>query len=129
MLGITLFGIDLYFASIQFPVPAAGDMVHMGLPRFLSLFSGWRILVDLFMVAVSAGVYIVPLYAIMQHDSLPGHRARIIAANNIVNALFMVGSALAVLGLFALSFTIPGVFLGMALANGVVGIYIHKFGL
>ena len=115
--GMCFFGIDLYFASQYF----SGSFAT-GLIPFLLLPAGWRILVDLFMIAVSAGIYIVPLYTIMQHDSLPEHRARIIAANNVVNALFMVISALIVLVLLSLSLTIPQVFLTMSLANGVIAV-------
>lgn len=124
--GISVFGIDLYFASLAFAATAAEATEALSIAAFLSQFSGWRILFDLFMIAVSAGVYIVPLYTVMQHDSLPQHRARIIAANNVVNALFMVGSALATLSLFAMSFSIPDIFLMMSLLNAVVAFAIRK---
>ena len=125
--GISIFGVDLYFASQSYSdmVQAAASST-MSLSGFLSVLCGWRILADLFMIAVSSGIYIVPLYTVMQHDSPPQHRARIIAANNVVNALFMVGSALAILGLFALSLSIPDVFLVMSLLNAAVAFYIRK---
>jgi acyl-[acyl-carrier-protein]-phospholipid O-acyltransferase/long-chain-fatty-acid--[acyl-carrier-protein] ligase len=68
----------------------------------------------------------VPLYAIMQHDSSVKHRARIIAANNVMNAVFMVFAALATLAMLSAHFSIPQVFLIMAVANGVVAVYIGK---
>jgi len=122
--GISLFGGDLYFAGLSFAAPRGGEA--MSLAAFLSVWAGWRILLDLFMIAVSSGIYIVPLYTVMQHDSLPEHRARIIAANNVVNAAFMVVSALAVIGLLALSVSIPGLFLLMSLMNAFVALYIRR---
>ena len=119
--GMCFCGIDLYFASEFFP---QSDSISFS--AFLSLLAGWRIVVDLFLIAVSSGIYIVPLYTIMQHDSAPEHRARIIAANNVVNAVFMVGSALVVLTLFAASVTTAQLFLIMSLFNGVAAVNIRR---
>lgn len=124
MFGMTLFGIDLYFASVN-GVAISGDIL-MGIEEFISSLSRLRILFDLLIIAICAGLYIVPLYAIMQHDSDPNHRARIIAANNVINALFMVTSAVLTLALLSAHFSIDQVFLLMAIANGLVGIYIYK---
>jgi acyl-[acyl-carrier-protein]-phospholipid O-acyltransferase/long-chain-fatty-acid--[acyl-carrier-protein] ligase len=54
---------------------------------------GWRILADLFALAVCGGVFSVPLFAIMQDAAAPSHRSRTVAANNVVNALFIVAGA------------------------------------
>lgn len=124
MLGMTIFGIDLYFASVH-SMPAATATL-MSIRDFVSSLPRLRILFDLLLIAICAGLYIVPLYAIMQHDSDPNHRARIIAANNVVNAIFMVAAALITLAMLASHFTIPQVFLFMAIGNGLVGIYIWK---
>ena len=99
---------------------------ELGLQQFLMIFSGWRILTDLFMIAVASGVYIVPLYTIMQHDSPPEHRARIIAANNVVNAIYMVVSAIVTVGLFEAGFSIPDIFLLMSVLNAGVALYIRR---
>ena len=120
--SLSAFGIDLYFAS-QY---AAQGLDLMTLQQFLGGFAGRRIAFDLFMIAVSAGVYIVPLYALLQHRSEAAHRARIIAANNIVNALFMVASALATLLMLSFSFTIAQVFLTISWLNGMVAFYVWK---
>jgi len=120
--GMALFGIDLYFASQH----GMGSATLMSLPQFLNDIAGWRIIGDLFLIAISGGLYIVPLYAIMQHNSAAVHRARIIAANNVVNALFMVTSALFTLMMLSLSFSIPQVFLAISVANGLVALYIRK---
>lgn len=123
-LGITVFGVDLYFASQHTFFASATRL--MTISQFLGQFASWHILIDLFLIAASGGVYIVPLYAIMQQKSAPKHRARIIAANNVMNALFMVVSALLTLLMISLSFTIPQIFLTVAIANGLVAIYIRK---
>ncbi len=118
---MTIFGIDLYFASNAIALSYRTEL--MTLWEFIGSFSGLRILIDLFFIAVSGGVYIVPLYAIMQQKSEAIHRARIIAANNVMNALFMVAATLLTLAMLSLSFTIPQVFLTVALLNGLVAIY------
>lgn len=133
-LGLTLFGIDLYFASQHAALPAGLDSTaalhtvaqhgSQTLDAFMHRLSNWRVLFDLGALAVCGGIYIVPIYAIMQHRSPPAHRARIIAANNVMNALFMVVSAILALIMLSLHFTIPQIFLSVALANGVVALYI-----
>jgi acyl-[acyl-carrier-protein]-phospholipid O-acyltransferase/long-chain-fatty-acid--[acyl-carrier-protein] ligase len=122
-LAISIFGIDLYLASQAFGASPAG---LRSFESFIADPRGWRVMFDLFMMALSGGVYIVPLYAIMQHRSAPEHRARIIAANNVVNAIFMVAAALLTLGLLALSVTIPGIFLCIAVANVLAALYLCK---
>jgi 1-acyl-sn-glycerol-3-phosphate acyltransferase len=85
----------------------------------------WRILADLLFVGVFGGFYIVPLYALIQSRSDPSHRSRIIAGNNILNALFMVAAALVAIVLFQAGLTIPQLFLVTALLNAAVAIYIY----
>lgn len=121
---ISLFTTDLYFASQHVPNVMQNTLVVAG--QFMHRASSWRILFDLVMIAVSAGVFIVPLYAIMQERGDPASMARTIASNNIVNALFMVASAVFTLLMLELSFTIPQVFLSIALVNGFVAVYICK---
>jgi acyl-[acyl-carrier-protein]-phospholipid O-acyltransferase/long-chain-fatty-acid--[acyl-carrier-protein] ligase len=121
-LGIALFSLDLYFASRH--GMAGGELI--GVKQFLTEARGLRITFDTLMMAASAGVYIVPLQALLQHRSAVEHRSRNIAANNIVNSLFMVVSALLVAGLFELGVTIPGVILALAIANAAVALYITR---
>ena len=122
-LGISIFTAELYFASRGF-VPVAGHVISIS--EFLSSFSGWRILIDLLMIAVSGGLYVVPLYTILQARSEPGHVSRTIAANNILNAAFMTVAALATIGLLALKFSVPDLFLILSGLNLAVAIYIYK---
>ena len=81
----------------------------------------WRVVADLFMLALSVGFYSVPMYALIQLRSQPSDRARIIAANNILNALFMIVSALGAGAMLGAGYSVPEVFLATALLNLLVG--------
>jgi 1-acyl-sn-glycerol-3-phosphate acyltransferase len=118
-IGMSVFSIDLYFASRGLP-PADG----LGLREFVSTSAHWRVMADLGLLSLFAGLYSVPMYALIQLRSQPSHRARIIAANNILNALFMIVSSIGVGALLAANFTIPQVFLITGLLNAVVAFYI-----
>jgi 1-acyl-sn-glycerol-3-phosphate acyltransferase len=118
-IGMSVFAVDLYFASRALP-PA--DALAIG--AFIAQPAHWRVMADLALLSLFAGLYSVPMYALIQLRSQPSHRARIIAANNILNALFMIVSALGVGALLAANFTIPQVFLITGLLNAVVAFYI-----
>lgn len=121
-IGLTLFALDLALAS---PSPAATSAL-MGVGTFLSQPSHWHILFDLAMIALFGGFYIVPLYALVQTRSEPEHRSRVIAANNILNALFMVAAAIAAIILLKAGLSIPHLFLTMGIINAAVAIYIYR---
>lgn len=114
-LGMTVFTVDLYFAARSLPT---GSL--MGAAEFMRHGAHWRIMVDLLLLSLSTGLYSVPMYAFVQRHSRPTHRARMIAALNILNALFMVLSALLAGALLAFGLTIPGVFLCVGLASAIV---------
>ena len=120
-IGLTLFGLDVAFASPLLP-PAGAPLALFDL---LAAPGMPRVLLALFMLGVFGGFFIVPLYALVQLRSAPGHRARIIAANNILNALFMVAGALGAAALLSTGLTIPRLFLIAALLNALVAIYIY----
>lgn len=120
-IGMTVFAVDLYAASHALPAHAL-----MGVGEFLRDQAHWRVLADLLLLSLFAGFYSVPLYALIQSRCEPTHRARIIAANNILNALFMIVSALLALLLTASGFTIPELFLITGILNAVVAIYIYS---
>ncbi|MGZ2744602.1 MFS transporter [Burkholderia stagnalis] len=120
-IGISVFAIELYFASHALPAP--GHLLSVG--EFLAGARHWRILADLFLLAMFGGFYSVPLYALIQSRSAPTHRARIIAANNILNALFMIVSAVMAMALTKAGVGIPGIFLVTALLNVAVAAYIY----
>jgi 1-acyl-sn-glycerol-3-phosphate acyltransferase len=90
----------------------------------VALGAHWRVMADLALLSLFAGLYSVPMYALVQLRAQPSHRARIIAANNILNALFMIVSAIGVGALLEAGFTIPEVFLVTGLLNAVVAAYI-----
>jgi acyl-[acyl-carrier-protein]-phospholipid O-acyltransferase / long-chain-fatty-acid--[acyl-carrier-protein] ligase len=106
-LGIGLFSIDLWRAS---PVPAATEALA-GLGSFLGNPGHWHILADLFGIAVSGGIFVVPLYALLQAASERKRRAQAIAANNVINAAAMVVSSVATMGLIAAGVSVPALFL------------------
>ena len=118
-IGMSVFAVDLYFASNGLP-----NSEVMGLSAFLAQPAHWRVMADLALLSLFAGLYSVPMYALIQLRSQPTHRARIIAANNILNALFMIASSLIVGALLSNGFTIPEIFLFTGLANVVVAFYI-----
>ena len=118
-IGMSVFAIDLYFASRGLP-PASG----LSLSAFVAQPAHWRVMADLALLSLFAGLYSVPMYALIQLRSAPTHRARIIAANNILNALFMIVSSIAVGLLLHFGATIPQVFLIVGIANAIVAGYI-----
>ena len=118
-IGLTLFGLDLYFASPE--IPTAGITAF----EFIASGSNWRIVIDLLLIGMFGGFYIVPLYALVQSRSAPSHLSRVIAGLNILNALFMVLAAvMAMLLLGPAGLSIPDLFLISAILNAVVAIYI-----
>jgi len=120
--GLTLFGISLYFSS-----PAQLPEQLLSLPQFLATAYGWWVLTDLTLIGVFGGLFIVPLYALLQQRAEPTQRARVIAANNIFNALFMVVSAIAgIVFLTVLDLAIPEYFLILAIMNAVVALYVYS---
>jgi MFS family permease len=104
-MGMMAFGVDLYTAS-------ASGIVD------------WRLLADIGLIGFFGGVYVVPLYALIQSRAQKTHQSRVIAANNILNALFMVISAVFAMVIFKLSLNIPQLFLITALMNALVIIYL-----
>lgn len=119
-IGLTLFALDLWWAS-----PAAGSMGSgQSIGAVLGHFSTWRVLFDLVMIGMFGGFFIVPLYALIQTRSEAQYRSRVIAGNNILNALFMVVAAGMGAGLLAAGFSIAQLILVTAVLNGVVAIYI-----
>jgi len=118
-IGMSLFAGDLYFSSRSLP-----DVPAQTVGVFLANHAHWRVLVDLFMLSLSAGLYSVPMYALIQLRAPASHRARIIAANNILNAIFMIASSVIVGALLSMGLTIPQVFGLTALANAAVALYI-----
>ncbi len=119
--GMTVFAFDLYLAS-QGLHHEAGALMSVG--QFIAQPEHWRVMADLALLAFSAGLYSVPMYALIQLRAKPSHRARIIAANNILNALFMIVSSLMAGALLGAGFSIPEVFGVTAVLNVIVVGYV-----
>jgi len=119
-IGMTLFAVDIWYSSSS--VQAAGMREVM---PFLADSQSWRVMIDLFLVALFGGFFSVPLYALIQTRAEPTHRARIIAANNILNALFIVVSSLMAKALLDAGLTFPQLFLVVGLMNAAVAAYIY----
>jgi len=120
-IGITLFGLDLFFAT-----PSAPLGVGMGVMEFLGHGTAWRILFDVLLVGLFGGFYIVPLYALIQKTSAPDRLSRAISCNNVMNALFMVVSAVVVGVMLNLGLSIATMFLSVAIMNALVAAYIFR---
>ena len=120
-IGISVFGLDLAFAT-----PAVLPQQPLSIWGLLQLPSTLHVLFDLFAIGLFGGFFIVPLYALMQLRSSASHRARIIAANNILNAFFMVMGAVAASALLACGLSIPALFGVAALCNAAVALYIYR---
>ncbi|ONN66380.1 MFS transporter [Herbaspirillum sp. VT-16-41] len=121
-IGLSVFGLELYFASQAYVTPAA--MLDLG--GFLSHGGSWRILGDCLGIGLFGGLYIVPLFALIQTRCDPAHVSRTIAGMNIMNSLFMVVSALVAMVMLKSGMTIPQIFLATAIMNGVVAVYIFS---
>jgi len=120
-IGLSVFGIDLYFASLAYTNTAPVDAMAL-----LQLHGTLRILADVVLIGVFGGLFIVPLFALIQTRCDPKHVSRTIAGMNILNALFMVAAAGVAILLLGQGFTIPQMFLVTALLNVLVALYIFS---
>jgi len=121
-IGMTVFGADLFFAHPQ--IVGEKGLVLM---QVIAQPGVKRVMFDLFMMAIFSGLYIVPLFALVQSRSDKDKVSRVIAANNILNALFMVVAAgLSYVALNVLHFTIPQLLLSVAILNAFAAIYIFS---
>ena len=121
-IGLSLFGIELYFASVAYTASAT----EIGMMALVATPGAPRILFDVAMLGVFGGLFIVPLFALIQTRCDPKHLSRTIGGMNILNALFMIAATGAGIGMHALKFTIPEMFLATAILNAIVAIYIFS---
>lgn len=120
-IGLTVFALDLAFAS---DLPATTAMRDVS--AFLATPGSFRILADIFLIGLFGGFYIVPLYTMIQVRTPETHVSRVIAANNVLNAAFMVVAAGLGAGLLAAGLSIPQLFLVLAILNVAVVVYLYK---
>jgi len=120
-IGLSLFAVDLYFAQ-----PHANSAAVISVADFLARPGSRHVLFDLAMLGAFGGFYSVPLYALIQRRSKRQHLSRIIAANNIINTMFMVIASLVAIVVLNFGFSIPELFLLLAVLNVLVAIYIYS---
>jgi 1-acyl-sn-glycerol-3-phosphate acyltransferase len=121
-IGLSLFT----FALAAIGQPWQPDPQHLiGLGEFLTNPWGLAIVFCLLGIAGSGGLYIVPLYTMIQQRSDDSERSRVIAGNNIVNSAFMVGANLVLMALVAAGVPIPWLFAVLAACNALVAIYVY----
>jgi 1-acyl-sn-glycerol-3-phosphate acyltransferase len=119
--GMTLFTLDLFTVG----TPLHHEAGVLSLAGFMHAPHAVRVLCDLFAIAVFGGFYTVPLYSLIQQRSEPAERSRVIAGNNVLNALLMVIASALLAGLFALKLSVPQMFLVIAALNAAVAAYIY----
>ncbi len=120
---VSIFSIDLFFAGRSFATIIDTTSL-MGLPEFVMSLKGIRIMFDVFMIAVSAGVFVIPLNAIFQHACDEETRSRKLAALSILNSLFIVMASVVSATLFAIGFSVPMLFFTIAMGNLLVALYV-----
>ena len=113
LIAISVFIVMLYFVS---PSQAAGGALS-GVGAFLSSGRSWLIILSMFLIAASGGLYSIPMYAMMQNLTPETHMARTIASLNIIDSLGMVIAAALMSAMIAAGMSINGVFLSMAFIN------------
>ena len=120
-IGLSVFGFDLFLSSLAYT--NTNTVTAMS---FIEQVGGYKILFDIFMIGLFGGLYIVPLFALIQTRCDPKHLSRTIAGMNILNALFMVVASLAAMLMLKNGFSIPQIFLATAILNAIVASYIFS---
>ncbi|HVY81737.1 MAG TPA: MFS transporter [Steroidobacteraceae bacterium] len=119
-IGLTVFALDLALAS-----PAQSAAQTLTPAAFLHAPGSWRLLTDAGFIGVFGGIFIVPLYALMQQRSRPEVVSRVISAANVLNSVFIVAAALFAAAALANGVTIPQLFIAIAVMNAAIAIYIY----
>ncbi len=126
IMGLSIFAIDLYLALSATHITATQEQ-FLTITQLFNQAGSVRIFLDLFLLGLFGGIYIVPLYALMQAYAPVDHRARIVGANNIFNALFMVTSAIfSIIILGQLNLSISQLFLITGIINAIFGLFLYK---
>lgn len=122
--GLSIFAIDLYVSLSNIHIDGTASY---GVGELFAMNGVWRVFGDLFLLGFFGGMYIVPMYAFMQAYAPVSHRSRIVGANNIFNAIFMVGSAIfSIIILSILKLSLPVLFLITGIINMVFGVFLYK---
>jgi len=123
-IGLTIFCVDLYLTSSSINRSLVGISSIRTYTDFFMLLSHYHLLADILLIGIFGGFYIVPLYAYIQSNAEKSHQSRVIAGNNIMNAFFMVISAIFTLYIFDLGYTISQLFLITAILSTIVITYL-----
>lgn len=121
LVGVSLFTIIMVLST---PHSSSTELITVG--QFLSDVNHWPMAISVIMVALSGGIYMVPLYAMLQKYSEAHYRSRVIAASNMFDSLFMTFAAIASAALLHFNFSITDLFLFLAAANLLVFLYARK---
>jgi MFS family permease len=121
MLTLSIFALDIYLATPSY----SSEKTLMNLGQFLSSFNNIRITADFFLFSCIGGLFVVPLYTYLQVSSEEGKRARIIAANNIYNALFMVIGSVMIMVMLKFTENIAIIFLLLAILNAIASLSLY----
>ncbi len=122
--GMSVASVLLYFVSVrEAPLPGTPEI---GIAAFLGSPQNLAVLLCLLSISFFGGLYIVPLYAIIQSRSEESRMARVIACTNIMDSLFMVLSAVGTTALLAMGVSIPHIFLVMAILTVIAAVLIRR---
>ena len=124
-IAMSVFSFDLYLSLDRITQQTMVGEFYT-ITKFIANRQHWRILLDMLLLSIAAGFYIVPLYTLLQKRVEDKLRSRMIAANNITNAMFMVMASVLVIGVLSTRFEIPDLFWMLAIINLIVSIYIMK---
>lgn len=125
-IGMSMFAADLYFSGVPAFILTRDGAITTSLDM-LSNTGGHRILLDLLGLSIFSGFFIVPLYTFIQIRTAPTERSRVIAANNILNAIFMVAASLALMLFMKAGLSAPDIFFVLGCMNAVVATYIYFY--
>ncbi|MCY4641570.1 MAG: MFS transporter [Gammaproteobacteria bacterium] len=118
-MGLSLFGVDVFFAAT---LHTSSEL--LSLQEFIQIKSNWRLCIDMLFIGAFGGIYIVPLYALIQARTNPQRRARVIAGNNILNAVAIAAASIYAMVLLNADLNIPQLFLIAAILNAVFALYL-----
>ena len=120
-IGLSIFVFDLYLSSSVNNTNQISTVME-----FISQPQNWRIIFDLIMIGACGGIFSVPFYAKIQKDANPQYLSRIIAANNIFNAIFMVSASLIAIITLSSGLNILEFFALLSALNILLMIYMHS---
>ncbi len=121
-IGMSIFIFDLFLVGQ--PTKLTSEII--GLTEFFQNPAFWRVLIDLLGLSIFSGFFTVPLYTFIQHRAEEKERARVIAGLNIINAFFMVCSAILLTVFYQIGLSMPEIFGIWAGLNLIVSIYIYS---